>query len=671
MLLRTRLTWMVLLGLVLMVAVLGGAGLLREQLLAQRLARALQAAQAHAWGQALDAQQDALRRLSDELVQQPGFLQAAQDRDAQALHEVLTSADAVPAPGAAVQLLALWSGSRNPLTLGQDVSRPVLGRENLERALSGQAVGGLRTVGDGRALVFVAQRLLIAERAIVLVLARDTGALLHSLREKTAAHASLLDLRGRLLASTEPDLWQAAAGQVALRVAQQRDLAVQGLHYSAVSLPVRDASNNAIGTVVTLTEHGAEAQAGRFLGWLALGSAAALLLAIGLGLNLYLRRRLRPLEQAIGALQALAQGDTQVSVPQHSDDEIGRIASAIEHFRATVQELLAARALRERVRRRQEGLLRTRLQELAQATHQSLALSPSQSEQDQLRQLARVMNELGARLIDQHRRLSGMVQELREALIGKERLAGLEQELQIAAQVQLSILPRHPPQDARLALHSHITPAREVGGDFYDYFLVSPDHLGFVIADVSGKGVPAALFMTIARTLLKATAQFILEPTPCIEQLNRLLAAENEQMMFVTLFYGVLDLRRGTVDYVNAGHNPPYVLRCGGRPQLLPRTGGMAVAVLEDAPYASARLKLEPGMMLFLYTDGVTEAMDATRQEYGDARLLDVLGGFAAPGRTSPQALTQAVVASVHAFEDGAPQADDITCLALRWEGSA
>ena len=339
-------------------------------------------------------------------------------------------------------------------------------------------------------------------------------------------------------------------------------------------------------------------------------------------------------------------------------------------FRRNAQELAATRALRERVRRRQERLLRTKLQALAQATHQPLEFEAGRSDEEQLRQLAGVMNELSGRLIDQHQRLTGMVQELREALITKNRLAGLEQELQIAAQVQLSILPRQPPQDARVQLHCHITPAREVGGDFYDYFFIDHAHLGFVIADVSGKGVPAALFMTITRTLLKATAQFIAEPTRCVAQLNDLLAAENDQMMFVTLFYGVLHLESGHVRYVNAGHNPPYLLRGDGSVAPLARTGGVAVAVSEGFTYRHGSVDLQAGDQLFLYTDGVTEAFNPDGQEYGDARLAQVLHAALAATDHAPAHIAAQVLADVHAFERGAPQADDITCVALRYLGS-
>lgn len=665
MLLRTRITLMVVFGLVLLALGLGAAGLLREQLLLQRLSASLQAAQAMQWQQTLAMQQRLLERLHDGL-------QARHATDPAALDRLLTQTQA-DAPGPIqLELLALLQPGREPVQAGLRTTSKLLDSASLERVLAGEPLSGLRLPGEGRALMLSARRLPGQGEPTVLVLGHDAGQLLQQLAQSGAGAASLIDLRGRLLASTAPALWQAAAPQVALRIAEQRTLRLNGQEHTAISLPVQDLAGHTVATLVTLSEHGAEARASRFLGLLALGGTLALLLAIALGLNLYLRLSLRPLEQAIDALQGLAQGNTQVQLPWSGNDEIGRIAQAVTSFRRTLQELQATRTLRERVRRRQERLLRTRLQELAQATHQSIgpALlgSDSHSDEEQLRQLAAVMNQLGTRLIDQHQRLSGMVQELREALISKDRLAGLEQELQIAAQVQLSILPQHPPGDARVALHSQIIPAREVGGDFYDYFLVGPNQLGFVMADVSGKGVPAALFMTITRTLLKATAQFISDPTPCIEQLNRLLAAENEQMMFVTLFYGVLDLRSGQVDYVNAGHNPPYLLRPGHPPKPLPRTGSMALAVLEDAPYSSAQLTLAPGEQIFLFTDGVTEAMNAERQEYGEERLVQLLARLP---QADPQAINQAVVDDVHAFENGAPQADDITCMTLRWKDPA
>ena len=669
MLLRTRITGIAAAGLLFSALGLLGGSLLHEQLLRQRLAATAQSAQAALWAEALAAEDRTLDESIDKLLLVPQFQRGVRLGERDDLDVAMAREGLRPGPDQPLALVALLGMGSAPMLWGQTLDSPLLDADSLERASVGDAVDGLRLVGSSKVLVLSTRRLAGQGDAAVLVLARDARHALAQMAQRTGAAVALLDLHGRLLRTTDAALWQAAAPHVALRGAQYAELELNARSYTVSSMPVNDLAGHAAGTLVTLADHTQDAEASRFLERLALGGTAALVLAVLLGLNWYLRRSLQPLEKSIDALQALAQGDASVHLPYSGNDEIGRIAQAVATFRRNAQELAATRALRERVRRRQERLLRTKLQALAQATHQPLDFEAGRSDEEQLRQLAGVMNELSGRLIDQHQRLTGMVQELREALITKNRLAGLEQELQIAAQVQLSILPRQPPQDARVQLHCHITPAREVGGDFYDYFFIDHAHLGFVIADVSGKGVPAALFMTITRTLLKATAQFIAEPTRCVAQLNDLLAAENDQMMFVTLFYGVLHLESGHVRYVNAGHNPPYLLRGDGSVAPLARTGGVAVAVSEGFVYRHGSVDLQAGDQLFLYTDGVTEAFDTDGQEYGDARLAQALHAALAATDHAPAHIAAQVLADVHAFERGAPQADDITCVALRYLG--
>lgn len=669
MLLRTRITGIVAAALLLTVLGLLGGSLLREQVLRQRLAESAQTALAAQWAEALAAEDQVLEQAFDKLLAQHQLAPALRQGEPGALALALERAGLTPGPGQALTLAALLGAGRAPLLQGRAPPGPLLDADSLERASVGEAADGLRLPGAGHVLVLSTRRLPGPGDALVLALARDASELLAQMAGHTGAALVLLDLHGRLLHSTDATLWQAAADRVALRGAQYAELELDRRSYAVSGVPVQDLAGHAAGTLIMLADQTPTAQASRFLGRLALGGTALLVLAVLLGLNAYLRRSLRPLERSIDALQALAQGDASVQLPYSGRDEIGRIARAVATFRRNAEELAAARALRERMRRRQERLLHGKLQALAEATQQPLVLPAGHSDEEQLRQLAGVMNELSGRLIAQHRQLTGMVEELREALVTKTRLAGLEQELQIAAQVQLSILPREAPRDPRVQLHCHITPAREVGGDFYDYYLLDAQQLGFVIADVSGKGVPAALFMTITRTLLKATAQFVAEPTRCVAQLNDLLAAENEQMMFVTLFYGVLRLDTGELRYVNAGHNPPYLLRSDGEVTPLARTGGIAVAVSEDFPYRHGRVDLRAGDQVFLYTDGVTEAFDPDGQEYGDARLSQALHAALAATDHLPEPVVAHVLTDVHRFERGAPQADDITCVALRYLG--
>lgn len=670
MLLRTRITSLAAGGLLLMALGLVAGGWWQRGFQQQRLAQAVRAAVAGQWNDAL-AMED---RISDEYIDKllvPEFLQAVRHRDAAALRLALEQQGFTVGADAPVQVAQLLRVGGDPASVGAGAAASLLDPATLRRASEGDSINGLRLTDAGRALVLSTRRLPDRGDAPVLVLARDVGHAMRRMAQAARAAVTLLDARGRLVYATDAALWQEAAPRLAAQGPQYAELRLQGRHYRIGGVAVEDLSGRRAGTLLTLVDDTEEAATRDFATRLMLGSAALLVLLVLWVVYRSLRGSLRPLEESVAALHALAQGDTSMRLPYTGDDEVGRIARAVDAFRRNAQELAETRARHERLRREQESLMRDKLQALARATHQHVEFAAGLGDDEQLQQLAGVMNTLSGRLIEQHRRLSGMVQELREALVTKDRLAGLEQELRIAAQVQASILPRHAPQDARLALHCHITPAREVGGDFYDYFLIDADRLGFVMADVSGKGVPAALFMTITRTLLKATAQFIAEPTRCIEQVNRLLAAENEQMMFVTLFYGVLHLGSGRVDYVNAGHDAPCVLRGDGGVAPLARTGGVALAVVQGQAYRCASVQLRAGEGLFLYTDGLTEAFDPDGRVYGGPRLVQALGGAWCAARRSPQDLARAVLADVQVFERGAHQADDKTCMALLWLGGA
>ena len=678
--LRFRIVLIVAAGLVLTALGLTATGWVREQLLQERLALVAQAAQSSLWGEMLAAEDQMLDQRLDKLAADRGFVQAAMKSDRKALEKALIHLDLYPGSGQNLELLAIIRPGQDPVSLGMAAPQPLLDGASIDQILTDEAVGGLRVGTGGRAMVLSARLLPGGADPVIAVAGRSAEHALARMSARTGAAVTLLDLRGQVLASTDPQLWQQVADLVSPRLAEYLQHPLGERSYAVNNTQVSDLAGHGVGALVTLSDQTEESQTVEFLSRLALAITLALICMGLLGLYWYLGRSFRPLERAIAALQALARGDTTVRLLHARRDEIGRIAEAVAAFRRNAQELMATRQQRERVRRRQEGLIHTQLQQLADATDMTSreevmqllsATTPApgasqHGEDEQLRQLAAVMSDLSQRIIDQHQRLSSMVVELREALVTKTRLAGLQQELQIASEVQRSILPHQLPDDRRLQLSSHITPAREVGGDFYDYFMIDDEHLGFVIADVSGKGVPAALFMAITRTLLKSTAMFVKAPSSCMRRLNDLLAAENEQMMFVTVFYGVLHLPSGGLRYVNAGHNPPYLLSAAGTLQALPRTGGVAVAVSEDFVYREASLQLAPGDRLFLFTDGVTEAFNPQDEAFGEARLEPVLQAQAM-AQAAPAATIEAVLEQVRRFENGAPQADDITCMSLAW----
>lgn len=239
-------------------------------------------------------------------------------------------------------------------------------------------------------------------------------------------------------------------------------------------------------------------------------------------------------------------------------------------------------------------------------------------------------------------------------------------ELASAATIQRAMLPERLPlmgEPARFDLHAEMQPAREVGGDFYDFFRIDEHRLGFAIGDACGKGIPAALFMAVTRTVLRLVAREQVDVASGIRRANGLLSADNASSMFATVFYGVLDLSSGEVVYCNCGHNPPILLRGDGARELLKRTGP-PIAIAEDAPYTMRKVVLAPGEGLFLYTDGATEASAADGTEFGEERLMAAL---AAARLGSARERVRAIMAAVDAFAAGAPQFDDVTCLALTY----
>ncbi len=258
---------------------------------------------------------------------------------------------------------------------------------------------------------------------------------------------------------------------------------------------------------------------------------------------------------------------------------------------------------------------------------------------------------------------------LKRAETLQTRITALERELDIARKIQTSSLrTRFPayPDRPEFDLHAVMHPAREVGGDFYDFFLLDEHRLGFVLGDVSGKGLPAALFMANTRTLLRATALQGMTPEACLRRVNRVLHDERVKGMFVTLVYGVLDTRTGEVAYCNAGHNRPFHLRSGGDVSMLPPGRSLALCLLAEFDFPVHTLRLAPGDTLFLYTDGVTEAADPTHEQFEDERLHERLRSA---NGAAPDALIRHVLDAVNAFAGDAPQADDITMLAVRYTG--
>lgn len=247
------------------------------------------------------------------------------------------------------------------------------------------------------------------------------------------------------------------------------------------------------------------------------------------------------------------------------------------------------------------------------------------------------------------------------------QLESLKSDLNVAREIQQSILPRifppFPEHTDVLDIAAVMDAAKDVGGDFYDFFALDDENIGFLIADVCGKGIPAALFMAVSRTLIRATAIRGINPQECISYSNNLLAVDSVDSMFVTVFYGIYNIKTGVIKYCNAGHNPPYILKSNGEAVELPMSEDLAVGVFDGVDFHDNQVQLEKGDSIVMFTDGVTEAMNVESEEFGNERLEKALGGEAGQ---SCQHIIDTVKTELKTFVGEADQSDDITMLVLK-----
>ena len=284
------------------------------------------------------------------------------------------------------------------------------------------------------------------------------------------------------------------------------------------------------------------------------------------------------------------------------------------------------------------------------------------SSRDELGDLSREIRSMQEQIVESTGNLARMTAE-------KERIVT---ELELAKSIQASALPRvFPPFPDRteFELYASMTPARAVGGDFYDYFLIDDDHLALVIADVSGKGIPAALFMMISMALIRnQLTNGSPDPAEALQRVNRQLCERNESMQFVTVWLAVLELSTGKGAACNAGHEHPAFRRAGEPFEMLQYKHGVAVGVIETARYQTREFEMHPGDCLFVYTDGVAEAHSASRELFGENRIMETLNRSA---DADPETLIRQVHEAVDRFADGTDQFDDITMLCLQYNGAA
>ncbi len=249
----------------------------------------------------------------------------------------------------------------------------------------------------------------------------------------------------------------------------------------------------------------------------------------------------------------------------------------------------------------------------------------------------------------------------------ENQLKSLNYDLDMAARIQERILHQDFPvfpEDTRFDIFADMIPAKHVGGDFYDFFKFDEDHLAFFIGDVAGKGMPAAIYMAVCRTMLKAIGSEVEDPAECISKVNNMLIPESDISTFVTVFYGILNIKTGLLRYCNGGHNLPYVLNKDGQVTEMEDVGGLLLGKFENAPYEAGSVQLSPGDTVITFTDGVTEAENDEDQYFDEERVVEYLGRNA---HKSLNSQVKGLFLEVMKFVGSAEQSDDVTVLSVRY----
>ena len=524
----------------------------------------------------------------------------------------------------------------------------------------------------------------------IAICASDIGFALRELRDDSGSEVLIVNRRGRLMAGTDEQVWDLVGSTARVRDGASQVLRFDDRVFSIAAFPLEASLGNLIASVVTVRDVSAAFAGQREVSMITFLAIGGFLLVSLLALSYYLRRALSPLIEGVQVLDALSRGDTQATVKisgEHGNDELARIAQAVNTFRN--QTLTLRRHRRRAIRRqRQEGRFirgemtrlattldederRDILSDLAEIEVPEEAAADEQTQTDvqsdlemagDLQMMGFAFQKMADRVGVQQERLRKLVAELQEALRTQTAYLALQHDLQVATRVQRSFLPGERLDTEGAHIHAAMQTAREVGGDFYDFFPLDDDRIGIVIGDVVGKGVPASLFMAVTRTVIRATARYVLDgPGKCLEMVNDTLADASREDVFVTVFYGIFDRRDGTLRYANGGHNPP-VLVAPGQADLLPLTGGVALAMFDGLTYDDGEVVLPPQGKLFLYTDGVPESTDLREEEFGYDRMRENL---LANADRSPNDTIEAMLRGVEAFAGEATQFDDIAMLVL------
>lgn len=690
---KARISIIVVCFMAVMVAGLVFAGFQREALLRDQLDQTAIGGSRALWSKIVETGIQRMRELTP-IIEQDAALRAALVSDdrgliANAARDLLARLQRT----GDVTRLDLVSLSREVLYSSEPAFEPTAAAsEDALAAMIAQRRGSSGVAIDAERNVTLSLGVPLADAAgaplAVAIYATDIIQALSELKEDTGAEALIVNRRGRLLVGTAPEVWDAVGGTARLREGASQESRDGGRVWSLAGFPLEAELGHLVAQVVTIRDVSAADAEQRRVSLITFAAIGGFLLLSLLALSYYLRRSLSPLTDGVRVLDALSHGDTQAVVEVgegRGNDELARIAEAVNTFRTQTIALRRHRRRAARRQRQQERFIRGEMTRLSSTLNQeerkdiltdlaeieapaaarAEARGDAPADEDttgDLQVMGFAFQKMADRVGRQQERLRTLVAELQEALRTQTAYMALQHDLQVATRVQRSFLPGETLNTGSSHIHATMHAAKEVGGDFYDFFPLDDHRIGVVIGDVAGKGVPASLFMAVTRTVIRATARYVEEgPGKCLEMVNETLVDASRSDLFVTIFYGIFDQRDGSLVYANGGHNPP-VLVAPGRAERLPLTGGVALAMFDGLPYDVGQVEIPPDGKLFIYTDGVPEATNREEEEFGYERME---ANLLTSAERSPRDTIETMLRTVEEFVGEAPQFDDITMLVL------
>ena len=673
MLLRTRILLLAAAGMV-MVAI--AVGLPAALVVGERGARiaALQvSAQSAEVARALDDAARPLLAVLEAAAADPALAAALDARDETALQERLGALGAAAPAIARIEVIA--SGDRilaaHP---GPRSGEPMLPAGALLRELTpGQHARGVERSAESGSLRLVAVRRNAGQS--MLAAAAPLDGLLERLADALAGDVLVADLDGQPLTMPEAATWRVIDAAGARRAAVPVHLDDGERSRLMVPTVLPGAAGMPVARLIVLQDVSAEARRTALVSLLAAMVLVGIVTFASLTLYRTLRGALDPLTGLSGTLRAIAGGDILASatIPARRD-EVGEIAHALNALRSSGISLERLEARDRLFRRRHLALIRSELSRLSevleeteQAASATLLERVEAGSETAAAGLAEAFESMASGVLRRHHRLTTLLEErtrdlevVRAALEQRVLFDRMVEELEVARRLQLASLPSEFPQHPAFAMHATLRPAKEVGGDFYDVVALDADRVVLMVGDASGKGVSAAIFIAMARSLLRAAITRGASPAEALAQANATLCADNPEMMFATVFVGIFDARDGLLRFASAGHNPPRLLSAEGGEKPLHAPDGIALGVVEEFDFEDHELRLQPGERLLLFSDGVTEAIGPGSVLFGDDRLAEA---FRSGHGEAPDGVVAQVLAAVDGFAGDEPQADDITIL--------